>query len=90
MPTAVPCPLSCCGTGTEPAQDVITRGETPPYHGSDADGAGRHTTVVLKSLNPGCEPIGLTTRDEGEVRVMAEAAQALAASQPVAVTESGK
>ena len=36
------------------------------------DGSWRHTRIVLKPLNPDFEPIVLASRDEGEVRVIAE------------------
>jgi type III restriction enzyme len=41
------------------------------------DGSWRHTKVVLKPLNSDFEPIVLTAKDEGDVRVIAELAAVL-------------
>ena len=38
----------------------------------EADGACQHTRIVLKPLNPEFEPIVLTAKEEGDVRVIAE------------------
>jgi hypothetical protein len=38
----------------------------------EADGTWRHTKIVLRPLNPAFEPIVLTAKEEGEVRVIAE------------------
>jgi phage repressor protein C with HTH and peptisase S24 domain len=39
--------------------------------------AGMHVRVVLSPLNPEFEPVILTPKDEGDVRVIAETAQTL-------------
>lgn len=39
---------------------------------AEPDGSWRHTKVVLKPLNPEFEPIVLTAKDEGDVRVIGE------------------
>jgi hypothetical protein len=36
------------------------------------DGSWQHTRIVLRPLNPAFEPIVLTPKDEGDVRVIAE------------------
>jgi type III restriction enzyme len=43
----------------------------------DADGSWRHSKVVLKPLNPDFDPIVLTPKEEGEVRVIGEVAGVL-------------
>lgn len=50
------------------------------YHSekvAEPDGTWRHTKIVLKPLNPDFEPIVLTAKNEGEVRVIAEVAGVL-------------
>ncbi len=52
---------------------------------SAPDGSWRHTKIVLKPLNPAFDPIVLTAKDEGDVRVVAEFVNVLAHAGPLSL-----
>jgi SOS-response transcriptional repressor LexA len=58
---------------------VYTSEKTPT-----AERSWQHTKIALKLLNPDFEPIVLTPKDEGDVRVIAEVATVLSSSPDIA------